>query len=488
MKNKIVWKLSAYFIASLIVFTLIIVGIFIAYFRTNTIELKQSELKERATKISETLSSINETNAGKGQGSGYGAYIKFLNDIDMAEVWIVDENLDIITYGLGQHAVTTTNELPDNAKQIVDEVFAGNTEFSENFNDLLNTPSLTVGTPIKSQDGSIIGVVLLHSPVNGINIAISNGILILGLSILIALIITILLSIWFSHRFVKPLKRINLAAIKLAEGDYAVKADIKQKDEIGTLANNIDILAERLDEASKESEKLENLRREFIANISHELRTPISVIRGSLEALVDGVVTEENKTKEFYSQMLSESKHLQRLVNDLLDLSRLQNMDFQLEMSTVNLCDVVSDVTRSAKSLANKNNIAIEFENCADNYAVFGDFDRLRQMILIIMDNAVKFSKPNGHIYINLSQKEKLVLSIRDEGLGIPPQDLPYIFDRFYKTNSENNKTGTGLGLAIAKQIAQRHNIDLEVLSTLGSGSEFLFTFKNISSGYTENN
>lgn len=480
MRNKMVWKLSGYFAASLIVFSIIISAIFFAFFRTNTIEIHKAELQERAKKISDTLSSVSNTNMQKGQNSGYGAYIKFLNDIAMADVWIVDENLDIITYGMGQHAVTTTNELPDNAKQIVDDVFAGETEFSESFSNMLDTPSLTVGTPIKAADGTIIGVVLLHSPINGINLATSKGLLILGYSITIALIITILLSVWLSYNFTKPLKRMNLAAIKLAEGDYTVKTDINQYDEIGTLANNIDVLAERLDEASKESEKLEGLRRDFIANISHELRTPIAVIRGSLEALADGVITEENQVHEYYSQMLSESKHLQTLVSDLLDLSKLQNMDFQLDMSTVSLCDLMNDVVRSAKSLASEKDISILYENTTVNCAVSGDYGKLRQMIMIIIDNAIKFSPKGGNIYIDLSQKDNLMLSIRDEGSGIAPENLPNIFDRFFKTTSEENKTGTGLGLAIAKQIAQRHNIDLEVFSTLGKGSEFVFTLKNI--------
>lgn len=480
MRNKMVWKLSGYFAASLIVFSIIISAIFFAFFRNNTIEIHKAELQERATKISETLSSLTNTNMQKGQNSGYGAYIKFLNDIAMTDVWIVDENLDIITYGMGQHAVTTTNELPDNAKQIVDDVFAGETEFSENFSNLLATPSLTVGTPIKTQDGTIVGVVLLHSPIDGIDLAISKGLLILGYSITIALIITILLSIWLSYSFTKPLKRMNLAAIKLAEGDYTVKTDIKQYDEIGTLANNIDVLAKRLDEASKESEKLEGLRQDFIANISHELRTPIAVIRGSLEALADGVITEEDQVHEYYSQMLSESKHLQTLVSDLLDLSKLQNMDFQLDMSTVSLCDLMSDVVRSAKSLASEKSISILYENTTVNCAISGDYGKLRQMIMIIIDNAIKFSPIGGNINIGLSQRNNLILSIRDEGPGIAPQYLPNIFDRFFKTTSEENKTGTGLGLAIAKQIAQRHNIDLEVFSTLGKGSEFVFTLKNI--------
>lgn len=120
-------------------------------------------------------------------------------------------------------------------------------------------------------------------------------------------------------------------AERLAERDYSARTNIKQNDEIGELARTLDILAERLELADAESQKLEKLRREFIANISHELRTPVTVIRGSLEALRDGVVTEKADVEEFHEQMYKESLFLQRLINDLLDLSRLQNTDFPIE-------------------------------------------------------------------------------------------------------------------------------------------------------------
>lgn len=477
MKNKIVWKLSGYFISALFIFSLIMSGIFIALFRAHTIELKKNELEQRATKISETLSSVTTSGVDNVKGEKYGTYMKFLNINAMSDIWIVDENLNIITYGMGRHLPTTTTELPADAKQIVDEIFTGKTEFSQSFSTLLDTPSLTVGTPIKSENGDIIGVVLLHSPVEGIDLAISNGIFVLIVSIGIALLIAVLFSIGLSFGFTKPLKKLNLTAIQLTEGDYGVKTGITQKDEIGTLAGNMDILAERLYDASKKSERLEGLRRDFVANISHELRTPVTVIHGSLEALNDGVVTEEIQIKEYYAQMLSESKHLQRLINDLLDLSRLQNTDFQLKMSEVNLNDVLTDAIRSAKSLAKEKNIDISFYNQAEESDVFGDYGRLRQMIMIILDNAIKFSPENGHIDIKFIKNEDLVLSISDEGFGIPQQDLPYIFDRFYKTKSDDNKTGTGLGLAIAKQIADRHNIKIEVVSEQDKGTEFIFKF-----------
>ena len=271
----------------------------------------------------------------------------------------------------------------------------------------------------------------------------------------------------------------NRAAIRLAAGEYTVKTDISQRDEIGTLAGNLDILAQRLDASSRESERMEQMRRDFVANVSHELKTPITVIRGSLEALRDGVITGAAQVEEYYDQMLAESKNLQRLVGDLLDLSRLQNADFQLEMGKLSLCDVVTDALRSAKSLAQQKGVELVVKNSVEDCCVWGDYGRLRQMIMIMIDNAIKFSPPKGHVYIAVSKDRDITLSIRDEGKGIPREDLPYIFDRFYKTKSADNQTGTGLGLAIAKEIALRHNATLQAFSGAGRGSEFVLTIKD---------
>lgn len=478
MRNKIAFKLSVYFAIALLTFAVIISGMFVLLFRNNTIELHKAELEQRAVKISETLATIMGGSVVKGQGSGYGAYIKFLNDIAMADVWIVDEDLNIITNGLGLHSEYAFTQLPANAESIVNEVFSGKTAFSESFSTLLDTPTLTVGTPIKSSDAKIIGVVLIHSPVTGINDAVSKGMIVLVLSMGVSLVLAILIAIGFSLVFTRPLKKMNAMAMKLADNDYTAKTDIHQNDEIGTLAHNLDILSKRLLLSSEESARLEQMRRDFVANVSHELRTPITVIRGSLEALNDGVVTEEAKVKEYYGQMLNESKGLQRLVTDLLDLSRLQNMDFHIEMAQVYICDAVSDVIRSAKSIGESKNIEFIVEKTTENCTVTGDYDRLRQMLMTILDNAVKFSPQNGKIAIKLSYDNGLNISIKDQGAGISEEDLPYIFDRFYKTKSVDNTNGTGLGLAIANQIAIRHDAQIQVLSQKGEGSEFIIKFK----------
>ncbi len=479
MKNKIAVNLTLYFSAVLLLFSVIIGSVFMMLFRSHTIELYKTDLEKRAVTIaatlSETFSESNSSGPGSGMGNGmhggYGTYLRALDEIAMTDVWVVDENLQLITSGKMENY--TYSDLPQDADKVVKEVFDGKTAFSEGFSNLLNSPTLTVGTPIIS-NGKVIGALLLHSPVEGITQATTQGFYLLAISMLAALVLAIVLSVLLSLSFTKPLKKMRNSALRLADGDYSAKTGVKQKDEIGELAGEIDILSEKLETASHESERLLQLRQDFVANISHELRTPVTVIRGSLEALCEGVVSEPEKVKEYHCQMLDESIFLQRLVDDLLDLSRLQNTDFKIEMCEINICEVLDDAVRTAKHLAEQKGITIAQEQDMQICTIQGDYGRLRQMLMIILDNAVKFSPAGSEIAVSLRNK---TITVKDKGPGIPKEDLPYIFDRFYKTKSAGNIGGTGLGLSIAKQIAERHNIEITVDSKENEGTEFRFRF-----------
>lgn len=441
MKNKIALKLSLYFAVALLAFSVIIGSVFMAIFKNHTVEIHKTELSDRAEKIASTVSEYMDINNSQGsghgngqsgsQGSGYGAYFRFIQDIAGADVWIVDENLNLITAGQGMSTKQTVYaDLPENADKLVQEVFTDKTVFSEDFSSLLTQPALTVGVPIKSND-EIIGVVLLHSSIHGINEAVTEGRKTLIISIVIALFLAFLLSLWLSKKFTQPI-------------------------------------------ISKEAEdalRLEKIRRDFVANISHELKTPITVMRGSLEALVEEIVSDPETVKEYHKQMLSETLFLQRLVGDLLDLSKLQNTDFAIEKQELSMCYLFDDVVRSVTPLADKKKISINAKTDG-NCKMQGDYGRLRQMLMIVIDNAIKFSPENSNIEIEMKNK---ILTIKDYGVGIPQEELPNIFERFYKSRSEQNKTGTGLGLAIAKQIADRHDIILTAKSEVGKGTEFVF-------------
>lgn len=479
MKNKIALKLTLYFSAVLIFLAVIIGVVFITLFRNQTLSDQKSDMEVRAVSIAETLSDyMRGSSSGSGSGSGmmgggmggYGMYLRFIDDIAMTDVWIVDENMNLVTSRMADYSYA---DLPPDAELVIRDVLGGETIFSEGFSNLLNKPTLTVGTPI-TMNGEAAGAVLLHAPVEGLEEASIQGTNILFLSILAALLLSLILSVFFAFSFTKPLKKMKTSALRLAEGDYSAKTGVRQKDEIGELAGAIDILSQRLETARGESEKLDNLRRDFVANISHELKTPVTVLRGSLEALRDEVVTDPEQVKAYHNQMLNESMYLERLVSDLLDLSRLQNLDFHMQQVELSLTELLRDCARSAKQIAQKKNVEIRTVFETENLAVTGDYGRLRQMFMIILDNAVKFSPKNSNVEIALKHS---TVSIHDSGIGIAQQDLPHIFDRFYKVESEENKNGTGLGLAIAKQIAERHGIKLSVKSSLNEGSEFLFEF-----------
>ena len=406
--------------------------------------------------------------------------MRIIEDIAMGEVWIVDAKTGNIVQGRNNKGQPFSYlKLPPNAEETIKKAISGETTTTENFNDYLNENSITVAVPIKNGE-TIEGVVLLHSPVKYMSSALKSGIYTLIFSILAALILASISAVWLSISFTKPLNKIRNTTTELAKGNYEVTTQVNQSDEIGELAKSIDKLALQLDKSSKESERFEKMRQNFIANISHELRTPITVIRGSIEAICDGIISDSEQLKDYNEQILSDSIHLQRLVNDLIDLTKLQNTDFSIDKSTINLLEIINDAVRSMKQISTKKGVKINFsaENAIeeDRYLFVGDYQRIRQMIIIVLDNAIKFSNENQKVDILLKKEnKKYELKICDSGRGIDPENIGEIFNRYHKSNTEENKNGMGLGLAIAKEIALRHNIEIFVKSEPNIKTVFTF-------------
>lgn len=508
MKNKIAFRLTLYFAGVLVVFALLIGTVFHQVFKRNIVESKRNEMLMRANKIAEVIGD-NMTMLEKRFGSAIAGsrFISYLDRVTQENVWVVDsdrnlsmnfdENRGRVHEGRGGTGRTPRViprdpreaylKLPEHIREQVEEAFKGRHFAVEDYNFFLDGIMLTVGTPVYDERRNIKAVVLLHSPVEGLHDAAWAALRVLGISLVGALVLAFALSIVLSWRFTEPLNKMKRIAERLAERDYPTRgSSIVQDDEIGELAKTLDLLAERLQLADQESRKLENLRREFIANISHELRTPVTVIRGSLEALRDGVVTGKEEVAEFYEQMHRESVFLQRLINDLLELSRLQNADFPMDRELLDICDVINNAVRSGRQLALAKKISVTFTSDSETYVIKGDYMRLRQMLMVFLDNAVKFSPEGGNVDITLSGGELL---ITDHGCGMEAEAALHACERFYKVRNEQNKSGSGLGLAIAKQIADRHDIKLEIRSVPGSGTSICLTLpKNLSEGSENEN
>lgn len=240
----------------------------------------------------------------------------------------------------------------------------------------------------------------------------------------------------------------------------------------------VSLLENRLAEAVANAESERQTSREFVSAVAHELRTPVAVIRGSLEALCDGIICEREQVKEYHRQMLNESIYLQRLVTDLLEFSRLQSQSFSIVREPVNVSDVVSDVCRGIRRIADEKGVTLERAENSSVFIVKGDYARLRQMLIVILDNAVKFTDRGGKVTVSERIEDgKFYLTVTDTGIGISEEELPLIFVKFHRTITGQNRNGTGLGLAIAKEIAERHGATVSVESTPGKGSSFTFCF-----------
>ncbi|KGP93171.1 histidine kinase [Pontibacillus chungwhensis BH030062] len=234
-----------------------------------------------------------------------------------------------------------------------------------------------------------------------------------------------------------------------------------------------------------EERRLDKLRKDFIANVSHELRTPISMLQGYSEAIVDDIAESKEDKNELAKIIYDESLRIGRLVNELLDLARMEAGHIQLNRELVDIHDYIERIVKKFSGLANEKNISIHVEVDEGLQQVYFDYDRIEQVLTNLLDNAIRHTEQNKQVFVNVVREEEDVqFSIHDQGIGIADEDLPFVFERFYKADksrkrSEGGKSGTGLGLAIAKNIVEAHRGSISVHSKQGEGTTFLFKLPN---------
>ena len=228
----------------------------------------------------------------------------------------------------------------------------------------------------------------------------------------------------------------------------------------------MDILSEKLVEAEKFRDDLEQNRRDFFSNVSHELRTPITVVKGYAETLADGYVEDEAKRKEYYDRILNECAGMERLVSDLLILSKMQNPDFELDKEVLNVIAVMQDALRSMRILMAEKNIVSVLDYEDECSLIEGDYDRIRQLFLILLQNAVKYADDDTEIRVDIRRSEELItVSVEDTGIPVLKSEWDTIFEKFYRGNNNGNKDGSGLGLMVARHICDRHHGKIWVTS-----------------------
>jgi histidine kinase len=288
---------------------------------------------------------------------------------------------------------------------------------------------------------------------------------------LAALIVAVVVSLLISRYLTAPLGAMTIASQRVAEGYYSERVPSRGNDELGQLAVSFNSMAAKL-------EQVESRRRQLIGDIAHELRTPLTAIKGSMEGLVDGILSASPET---FTQVATEADRLNRLVDDLQELSRVEAGSFALDMKPVSLPELAETAgKRLARSYAKKG-VSLTLKLPASLPSVTADTDRLLQVITNLLDNALQYTPTGGQVTISAEARGyEILVQVEDTGIGIPAEHLPHIFDRFYRVDKSRSRQfggGSGIGLTISKHLVEAHNGRLWAESTgNGQGSTFSFT------------
>ncbi len=458
--------------SSIIVLTtfLIVVLTFSKFVQTTSIEQESEILSNNITRIND-ISRVAFANSSTNMDIIYSKMIDSLAYNLGASVIVFDTNGRIITISgantgryVGQtlskniyHSIINGEEIKKTG--LLDEMFGGES-------------TLTVGAPLVN-NGVVYAGTLISRPIPDIVKAYREVMTKLAVMILIAILFSFILFYCISKRITTPVSQINSVVNEFSRGKFDRRVEYESDDELGELSQNINHMANSL-------QNLENMRSSFVSDVSHELRTPMTTISGFVQGILDGTIEKEEQSK-YLEIVLSESKRLSRLVTDLLNLTKVQNNDIELTTGEFDITDLTFSSLISFEKQINDNELQIETNVPDGKIMVVADKDAITQVLTNLLGNAVKFTQKGGKISIRIWQHQlRAYVEIKNTGKGIEPEKLPFIWDRFYKTDKSrtSDKGGFGLGLCIVKSIIDKHKQKIWAESVPDEYTLFTFSLK----------
>ena len=397
-------------------------------------------------------------------------FIERINDAAQdSSVWLLDRNgLQLNITGLDEN---TPNLTDDDMRAYMQTVLqsAEPVVFHAGFDSYFGkNPVITVAMPL-SLRGEAVGAVFVHKKLELINTGFLPLFHELWLAAMIASALGLVLTAYTAVRITRPLTELANAAKRLAQGDMSVKVRVYADDEIGEVSRAFNSMVDAL-------QTMEEQRKGFVANVSHELRSPITSIAGYLQGMLDGTIPREEHQK--YMQVVyDETQRLTRLIRDLLDLSRIESGNVPMNPVDFNINELMRRVLIKYEGRLDEKNMEVESEFADEPCMVHADMDRIEQVVSNLVDNAIKFCGQYGKLTLETRWVGDLcTVTVADDGAGIDEKDLPHVFDRFYTVDKAHTAgKGTGLGLSIVKQILLQHGHDITVESVKGEGTRFAF-------------
>jgi two-component system phosphate regulon sensor histidine kinase PhoR len=283
----------------------------------------------------------------------------------------------------------------------------------------------------------------------------------------------------------EPLNQIHTTLEEISGGASRNRIILSKEsttiEELSSVANSINRLADKVTSDILDMKRLERVRSEFLGNVSHELRTPIFAIQGYLETLLDGALEDETVRHQFVERAFVNAERLSTLLSDLIDISRIESGEMKLSLRYYDLNEVISELTNSLSGMAETNNVTLQVIPFSKPLDALIDKERFSQVLTNLLENAIKYNKPNGSVSIATSVENTTIhVKIEDTGIGIPQEHIDRIFERFYRVDKDRSRSvgGSGLGLAIVKHIIEAHKATISVKSLYGEGTTFTISLR----------
>lgn len=425
------------------------------------VEQQAEAMYDEANLIASAYSSVYQ---GKKQdlNSAY-PQLQAVAEFVRAEIWVVNRQ-GIVVVDSDRSARTGT------VIEGFDPTDAGNKSYRiGNYYGQFSKDVLSVSAPITGNYNTY-GYVLIHIPMDQIENSSYGALNIVYISAGIIFVLSLIILLVFTRTVYVPLKKITEGANEYAAGNLDYHIQVDSHDEMGYLAATLNYM-------SGELGKMEEYQRTFIANVSHDFRSPLTSIKGYLEAIIDGTIPPEMYEK-YLTRVISETERLTKLTQGMLTLNSLDSKGY-LSRTNFDINRVVKDTAASFEGTCDARNITFDLTFSDNIQMVYADLGKIQQVLYNLTDNAIKFSHNDSTIFIQTYvRNEKVFVSVKDTGVGIPRDSVKKIWERFYKTDASRgkDKKGTGLGLAIVKEVIQAHGENIDVVSTEGVGSEFIFS------------
>ena len=432
---------------------------------------KKELLTQNASSISAMASQfLTEKSPGKYElrtDALRGFLSSFSTSID-ADIFITDLEGRVL---LGSFANSKLEKLEKAPSYYVDQAAAGMYEGRSSLDGLYRDSYYIIGVPVSApEEGPCVGVVFAATSPATINAMMIEALKIFLLAAVAALAVTFCVVGAFVYRLVKPLRLMSLAARSFGAGDFSLRVPVTREDELGQLAVSFNNMADSLSNS-------EGMRRSFIANVSHELKTPMTTIAGFIDGILDSTIPKEEQDK--YLHIVSdEVKRLSRLVKSMLDLSRIDSGEMKIHPSYFDITHTLVATLLTFEQGIDEKQIEIQGLEEAAPIQVYGDQDLLHQVVYNLVENAVKFTNQGGAIKVLTADSiDRTTVMIENTGPGIASEDLPMVFDRFYKGDKSRSrdKNGMGLGLYLVRTILQLHGGNIQVTSVQGQFCRFEF-------------